>query len=522
MTGTAPAEGADPPDAAEPQDPSPPRGAEGATARGGWFALLGSAVNAVSGFALVALVSHGAGAAGTGALFTGIAVFTVLGNACKLGADTALVRFVARDLALTGGGAVRGLLRTALLPSCALATATAVVLALAPGLAPRLMPDLAATDARHLMVLFAVFLPVATAGLVVLAASRGHGSVLAFVTVEQIGKPLARTALTWAALVWAAPGAVTLGAAWLAPTALGTAAAWLFLRGQRRARPAVPQLPPPKAEFWAFARPRALASLFDIAAVWIGVPLLALSGSGTEAGVYTAVTRLVTAATLWQLAVRLAVAPRIGSLLATGEHRAAQRLHGRSTTWIALFSWPVLALLALFPHTALALFGAGFASGAPALTVLALCSLVNVGVGNAQTLLLMAGRSRDNLAVAAAAFAVQVGLGLWWAPRWGALGAAAAWGAAVVTDNLAAAALARWRLGFRTVDRGYRAAVAAAGWTVAVAGVVRCLGGDTPGGAVPAIPLSITAFAGAMWRYREALGAGTLLGALRRGRAPDS
>ncbi|URN13967.1 hypothetical protein LUW77_29305 [Streptomyces radiopugnans] len=38
-----------------------------------------------------------------GAVFAGVAAFTIVSNACKLGADTALVRFVSRDLELTGG-----------------------------------------------------------------------------------------------------------------------------------------------------------------------------------------------------------------------------------------------------------------------------------------------------------------------------------------------------------------------------------------------------------------------------------
>ena len=72
-----------------------------------------------------AVVTRGVGAAGAGAVFTGVAVFTILSNAFKLGADTGLVRFVARDLATTGGARVPALLRTAVLPGLVASTAGA-------------------------------------------------------------------------------------------------------------------------------------------------------------------------------------------------------------------------------------------------------------------------------------------------------------------------------------------------------------------------------------------------------------
>ena len=103
---------------------------------------MGSAANALFGFVLVAVVTHGLGARGAGAVFTGVAAFTILSNAFKLGADTALVRFVSRDLELTGGGGVPGLLRTSVLPTLVASTAGALVMFFSPGLAGWLLPDL--------------------------------------------------------------------------------------------------------------------------------------------------------------------------------------------------------------------------------------------------------------------------------------------------------------------------------------------------------------------------------------------
>lgn len=130
-----------------------------ATARGGWWGFLGSAVNAVFGYVLVALVTRGLGAYGAGAVFTCVAAFTILCNACKLGADTGLVRFVPGDLAITGGRKVGALLRSAVVPGALASTTAAALLFLSPGMATALLPSLAPGDAVTLVRLFAVFLP---------------------------------------------------------------------------------------------------------------------------------------------------------------------------------------------------------------------------------------------------------------------------------------------------------------------------------------------------------------------------
>ncbi|SFK16217.1 lipopolysaccharide biosynthesis protein [Streptomyces pini] len=492
-----------------------------ATVRGGWFGFAGSAVNALFGFLLVAVVTRGLGAHGAGAVFAGVAAFTIVSNACKLGADTALVRFVSRDLELTGGAGVPALLRTAVPPALAASTACAAMLFLSPAPATWLLPGLPAGQALTVVRLFALLLPVATVSLVLLGATRGYGSVVPFVGVEQIGKPVLRVVLALP-LVLLAPSVLALSAAWLAPALLGAAAAWVSLRRSRAAHRGGPgrpgeERPVSPGEFWSFAGPRALSSVFDIAAVWIGVVLLSALGTGTEAGIYTAVGRLVTAGTLLQLAVRLAVAAQISRLLTVGLEREAEHLHRLSTRWIVLFSWPLFMLLAAFPAAVLSLFGPGFGQGAAALVVLSAACVVNVGVGNAQTVVLMAGRSTWNLATAGAGFAAQLGAGIWLVPRYGVTGAALAWGLAIVVDNTASALLVR-RLGFRTADRGYLHAAAVAVAAVAPpAFAARLLWGDTLWGAVLGGAFAVCGFCAALWRYRVPLGVGEFLRALRKG-----
>lgn len=203
-----------------------------AAARGGWWGVAGSATNAVFAFVFVGLITRALGAQGAGAVFTGVALFTILSNTCKLGADTGLVRLVSRDIAVGGGRTVGGLLRAAVVPAAVTSTAAGLVLVLCPAVATTLLPHLPPADAVALVRLFALCLPVATVGLVLLGATQGHGTVVPFVGVEQVGKPVLRVLIA-VPVAACAPGLLPLAAAWLLPALAGTLAAWPALRDRK-------------------------------------------------------------------------------------------------------------------------------------------------------------------------------------------------------------------------------------------------------------------------------------------------
>lgn len=148
--------------------------------------------------------------------------------------------------------------------------------------------------------------------------------------------------------------------------------------------------------------------------------------------------------------------------------------------------------------------------------LLCIASAVNVGVGNAQTVLLMAGKSTWHLAVTGVAFAVQLTVGFLAIPRLGVLGAALSWGAATVVENVVAAVLVRRHPGFTFIDGGYLLATAVAlCLTVPLVGTVRLLAGDTTVGLAAAITMGLCAFGIGLWRFRTALGVHELVGVLR-------
>src|SRR5215213_2041479 len=169
-------------------------------ARGGAISLVGAAVAAVLGFALTIVVTRGLGPAGAGVFFAAVALFMVLSNAGKLGADTGLLRMIPRYRALGRTQDVRSTLYVALLPVLVFGGLLAgAQLAFVHGMDP--------ADGVAYIRLFAPFLPLASVSAVALAGTRGFRSVVPFVNVENIGKPLARCLLVWVAIAAGLGGA---------------------------------------------------------------------------------------------------------------------------------------------------------------------------------------------------------------------------------------------------------------------------------------------------------------------------
>jgi O-antigen/teichoic acid export membrane protein len=141
----------------------------------------------------------------------------------------------------------------------------------------------------------------------------------------------------------------------------------------------------------------------DAGSMWVGVLLTGALAGPAQAGIFAAAGRYALAGLLVMHGLRVAVAPQLSRLLGAG----------------------------------------------------------NVGVGLAQTVLLMSGNSRGHLCATVAGLTLTLALGCALIPDHGALGAAVAWSAGIVTENALAACLARRVLGQPPADRGLLIAGAA-------------------------------------------------------------
>ena len=549
----------------DPQTPSALSPEVRLVARGTMINIAAMVLGALLGFALTVLVSRWLQPTNAGSLFELIALVTILSNTLELGSDTGLTRWISRARAIGGLEQVRRILAIALGPVLIAGTvAAAAMWVAAPALAHLFLhgmaPAAAVTDIR----IVAPVVPLGALSACVLAAPRGYGRMWPYLAIEGIGKPTARMGLVLVVLItgWGLQGALI---GWSVPVVFGLVAGWLILahliraetptvgrmlsssrtagapprplagqggaghraaadlrhpgrergRHRRGSRQAASSLHSLAADFWRFAAPRGFAGTFQIVVVWLDILLVGALLSRYAAGVYAAVSKLAVVGTFALEGTRLAIAPQLSALLARNKRARTADLYQSATRWLMLATWPMYVVLVIFPAVVLGIFGHRYTAGAAPLVVLSLAMLVNLGTGNVTVVLLMGGKSSWNFVNALAALIVNVALNLVLLPRIGIMGAAIAWAASIVVDNVAAVIEVWLLLGLGPFGRGYGLVVAATAGCFGITGLVaRAFLGQTLPALVATTALGLTAFAAIAYLGRERLQLGGLFAAL--------
>jgi O-antigen/teichoic acid export membrane protein len=539
-------------------------------ARGSLVNLVAMISGAALTFGLTVLVSRWLQPAGAGAFFELIALFTIAFTTLELGANTGLMRWISRARAVGGLDQVRRLVPIALLPVAVIgAGAAAAIWMTAPDLARVFLHGLAHGGGTVDIRIVAPLVPLGALAACLIDGVRGFGRTWPYLAIEGLGKPMARIALVLGALLaglglrgtiiaWCIPVTGALMASWVifavilrsevpvtvrpqaarrrrgaqhgaVPRPRRRAALHRAVHGARRRKgrhhgPPVPFKERRQrlgVEFWRFTAPRACQGIFQVIIIWLDILLVGAMISRHAAGVYAAVSKLAMVGVFALEGTRLAISPQVSALLARGEHHRAAALYQTTTRWLMLASWPLYLVFAVFPGVVLGIFGSRYTAGAAALTVLSLAMLVNLGTGNVTVVLLMGGKSSWGAINTGAALVVNISLNLLLIPHLGILGAAIAWGASIVVDNVAAMAELRWVLGLALFGPGYRLAVTVTVGCFGVLGIVaRALLGETLPALAVTLAIGIAAFAMALYTARTPLQLASMAAALRARTVP--
>ncbi len=269
-------------------------------------------------------------------------------------------------------------------------------------------------------------------------------------------------------------------------------------------------------EFWGFTGPRAFQATFQVVILWLDILIVGALTSSYQAGIYSAVSKLAIIGTFALEGNRLAIGPQLSVMLARQQNDRAADLYQTSTRWLVLASWPLYLVLMIFPAVVLGIFGPRYTAGASALVVLSIAMLVNLGTGNVTVVLLMGGKSTWSAVNAGAALAVNIGLNLLLVPRIGILGAAVAWAASIMVDNVAAMLEIKWVLGLAPLGGGYWLAALVTVGCFGVTGVAaRLMLGETLLALCTAVGLGLAAFGTVLYFARDSLQITGLFAALR-------
>lgn len=480
-------------------------------ARGGVANIAGAGVAAVANVLLVVAITRNVPAAIAGTFFAASSVFLIAAVVAKLGTSTGLVYFLSRARALDRPGDVRPVLAVALTPVVLVAVLGGVALyTFAPAIAA-VAVDSHQAEFTGLLRALAPFLPAAALTDTWLAATRGFGSMRPTVRIEKVIRSVLQVVAV--ALVAGYLTGPSLGIAWAAPYVVAAAAAgWSVRSTVHRLVSDEPPAGPPAStaeharRFWAFTWPRTFSSIAQFALQRLDVIMVAALSGPVEAAVYTAATRFLVVGQLGAHSISSAAQPQLGEALARADRPAANEIYRTATAWLMLITWPLYLLCVFFAPSILGIFGPGYEDGTVVVVVLALTMLVATGCGMVDMLLTMGGRTSWNLGNTLLALGVNIGLNLVLIPEWGILGAAVAWAAAILVNNLLPLAQVGLVLRLHPFAAGTgRAAVLALACFALLPALVLSTGMPAFVALVVSSAIGIPLYVAACWRSRDVL-----------------
>jgi O-antigen/teichoic acid export membrane protein len=442
--------------------------------------IVGLAVFVLGTFGANILVSRAFGPGNPGAVALGVVTlgtqFAFIAAAgTRFGMDMAAVRYVAIEVGAGHAGRARGIvLRSAAIALVVSTTVALLTFALAGPLGRALSQPNTEGAAVSAMRAAALAMPFVALTYVWLGASRGLKIMRHTLYVQWVGQPLLWIALML--IVWT--GAKTIGAsvfAYAVSWMLSAAAAWWFWEREARRLGREAVADDETRTLVRYGAPRAPAALMSQALFWVDYFVAAVyqsSGkvSTSELGVYSASVRVALAMVLFLTAVSYVFSPFVADLHARGETQRLDGLFKSITRWTVAGTIPILLLMLVAPEPILRVFGgAEFTQGTLPLRILVIGQAVNVSVGAAGFVLIMAGRTGWDLVVYGLSFLLDLVLSLILVSAFGVKGAAASQAITIACSN----ALRLW-LVYRFVhiqpwDRTYvKLAIPAAACAVAM------------------------------------------------------
>ena len=201
----------------------------------------------------------------------------------------------------------------------------------------------------------------------------------------------------------------------------------------------------------AAARHMFVVSIMDVVSMWGALAILSFTAALEEVGAFGVASRAVLVVSSVLVALNVVAAPRFARLYAAEDIAKLARFSRLVTLTMVTLSAPILIGMVMFAEQVMRLFGAEFSSYAPILVILSIAHAVNVVTGPVGYLLMMCGHENQQRLASMAGAGVLLGLGILMVPLFGALGAAIATAAGIVTQNLVALLFVRKSLGFWTV-----------------------------------------------------------------------
>lgn len=195
-------------------------------------------------------------------------------------------------------------------------------------------------------------------------------------------------------------------------------------------------------------------SLFLIMS-WTDTLFLSAFKSEDLVGVYNVALKIASLNTIALIAINSIASPKFSEIYSSEGKRRFKRIVKQTTLLNWLVSFPIFAVILLFPKEILNIFGKEFISGGSALIVLSIGQLVSAFCGSTMIILNMTGREKAGRNILAVTVVLNLVLNYILVPKYGVLGAAYATMVSTVTWNIVSLIFIYKSFGFLTIPLSF-------------------------------------------------------------------
>lgn len=390
-------------------------------AKGGGITFVGKIFLSIARLATAVLLARLLGAKQYGMYTLAISIVTIVASISVFGLDSALIRYIAILNSRQDRSGVWGALQVGI--------GTAVLFSVLSGVALYGLSFILADQVFHepglapLFQLASVFVPLLTLSDVLSGAVRGFKRMDFAMIAQFVAQPVVRLILI---VIFALVG---LNAS-LAVASYGLAdlsASILLIYFINKVFPLKrPQDAPRRdvKEILTFSVPVWLSELMSKFQNNIQTLVLGTANAITGVGVFSVANQLTMVTGQFSSSINVSAKPVVAELHHQGDIKQLEHIYQSTTKWSLMVQLPVFLTLVLFPAEILSIFGQSFAAGAPALVILALADLINVGTGMGGIIIDMTGHTKLKLANSIIRLIIYIGLSFYLIPSWGLIGAA--------------------------------------------------------------------------------------------------
>jgi O-antigen/teichoic acid export membrane protein len=405
-------------------------------AKGMSIYTMGTAANKLLLLGIQILLARQLRIAGYGLYNIGFSAIILLQSVALLGLDQAVLRYAAVYRGRGQLESVKGTLLASLVFGVIAGAAVAgALMYLAPAVSVQMFNDPSVTSTLQI---FAVALPFCIVARITGAFAQAHHDILRMTVIQQISQPAVNIVLL---------GAVILAGGGLrgAVCAFAASSAFSAIAGLYCIRTLFPELyssMPMRVNYGELFRYSIALSAIAIAyQLFWRAPSLLLGhfASAREVGLYSAAVTLASPPGFISLIFAQPFMPMMVDLHEQGNLSELDALYRTVTRWTSMVVIPGFGFLVLFRHRILTLFGRDFQGAGDILILMGLAWMVYYAKGPVAALLDMTGWQYIDLANLAGVLVLSAGLGLWWIPRAGAIGAGWAVAIAIVAWSVAEA-----------------------------------------------------------------------------------